>query len=260
MSELLMDTVDVEVDTRPGGLGILAAALPAPTGWLQGLSIPFYGCGEPILQDRCATANDEPNRGAPAAGFIPFGIMQSASCSTLSRLDQKRHAEGRLDSTTEWAVGRQLATDGLGLGTPSFADGTNLGTVADGDFILAVGTLEQAAADAGFGAQWWLHGPIKAASYLAAFNLKDNDDNQSPSNARWVMSPGYPVEGPTTIRLWATGPVWVGVDEPFVLNDIDRRGNEDTAYAQRSAIVAFDPCVNLFIDITVPASPNIGSE
>jgi hypothetical protein len=83
---------------------------------------------------------------------------------------------------------------------------------------------------------------------------------KSPSFAPWVISPGYPVEGPTTIRLWATGPVWASVDEPFVLNEIDRRTNDDAAYAQRSAIVAFDPCVNLYIDITVPASPNIGSE
>lgn len=250
MSQTLMEGVEVEVDTRPGG--ILAAALPAPQGWMQGLSIPFYGCGEPELQDRCVTANDVPHR-TSIAEFHPFGISQGATCSTLSRLDQKRHAEGRLDSTTEWAVARQLATDGLNLDTPSFEDGVSLGTVADGDFVLAVATLEQAAADAGFGAQWWLHGPIKAAAYLVRYHQMRDD--KSPSGAPWVISPGYPVEGPTTIRLWATGPVWASVDEAFVINDIDRRGNEDTAYAQRSAIVAFDPCVNFHIDITVPASP-----
>lgn len=256
MSTTLMETAEVEVDTRKGG--ILAASLPAPEGWLQGLSIPFFGCGEPVLQDRCVTANDVPHK-TSVAEFNPFGISQGAACSSLSRLNQRRHAEGRLDATTEWAVARQLATDQMGLGTPSFADGVDLGTVADGDFVLAVGTLEQAAADAGFGTQWWLHAPVKAAAYLAARNLIDNDDNQSPSNAPWVISPGYPVEGPTTIRLWATGPVWAGVDEPLVLDALDRRNNQDEAYAQRSAIVAFDPCVNLFIDVTVPASPSVGS-
>lgn len=255
MSQTLMEGAEVEVDTRPGG--ILASSLPAPQGWMQGLSIPFYGCGEPTLQDRCVTANDIPHRTA-VAEFNPFGISQGASCSSLSRLDQKKHAEGRLDSTTEWAVARQLATDALGLGTPSFADGINLGTVADGNFVLAVATLEQAAADAGFGAQWWLHAPIKAAAFLAdADQLKDE---KSPSGAPWVVSVGYPVQGATTIRLWASGPVWAAVDEAFVLNALDRRNNEDEAYAQRSAIVAFDPCVNFYIDITVPASPNIGSE
>lgn len=255
MSQTLLEAAEVEVDTRPGGL--LGTALPAPQGWAQGLSIPFYGCGEPLLQNRCVTANDEPHR-TFVAEFYPFGISQGATCSTLSRLDQKKHAEGRLDSTTEWAVARQLATDALNLGTPSFEDGVSLGTVANRDFTLAVATLEQAAADAGFGALWWLHAPVKAAAFL--LREKQLKGGMSPSGAPWVISPGYPVEDSTTIRLWATGPVWASVDEPLVLSEIDRRGNEDTAYAERSAIVAFDPCVNLYIDITVPASPNIGSE
>lgn len=250
MSQTLQEAAEVEVQTRPGG--ILEASLPAPAGWMQGLSIPFYGCGEPTLMDRCVTAHDEPHQTA-VAEFYPFGISQGANCSSLSRLDQKAHAQARLDSTTEWAVARQFATDGLALGTPSFADGASLGTVADGDFVLAVGTLEQAAADAGFGAQWWLHAPVKAAAFLAKSD--GLGDGKSPSGAPWVISPGYPVQGPTTIRLWATGPVWAAVDEPFVLNDLDRRTNRDEAFAQRSAIVAFDPCINIYIDVTIPAVP-----
>lgn len=254
MSQTLMEGVEVEYDARPGG--ILASALPAPAGWVQGLSIPFYGCGEPVLLDRCVSADDTLHKPG-VAEFQPFGIRQGATCSSLSRLDQKKHAEGRLDATTEWGVARQLATDGIGLGTPSFEDGVDLGTVSNGDFVLAVATLEQAAADAGFGAQWWLHAPIKAAAFLTkADALKDE---KSPSGAPWVISPGYPVQGATTIRLWATGPVWAAVDEPFVISDLDRRTNGDEAFAQRSAIVAFDPCVNLHIDITVPASPAVGS-
>lgn len=248
MSQMLLDTVEVDVTPRKGGL--LGAALPAPGGWSQGLAIPFYGCGEPLLQDYCVTANDVSHPQADAV-FYPFGVSQGAFCSTLGRQDQSRHAEGRLDATTEWAVARQLATNALGLDTPSFADGTSLGTVADGDFTLAVATLEQAAADAGYGAQWWLHAPVKAAPYLKDFI----DNGASLTGAPWVISPGYPVQGPTTIRLWATGPVWVSVADPFVLQDVDRNTNQDTAYANREAIVAFDPCINLYIDVTVPASP-----
>lgn len=255
MTEVLLEPAEVEIATRPGGL--LGAALAAPAGWQQGLSIPFYGCGEPLLQNRCASSNDEPHR-VGVAEFLPFGINQGATCSTLSRLDQGKHARGRLDSTTEWAVARQLATDGLGLNTPSFADGISLGTVADGDFVTAVAALEQAAADAGFGAVWWLHAPIKAAAYLAkADQIKDG---HSATGAPWVVSPGYPVQGPTTIRLWATGPVWAGVSDSVVLDAVDWNVNEDTAYANRDAVVAFDPCINIHIDITVPASPSIGSE
>lgn len=250
MTETLMEPAELNQDAAPSGL--LSVALPAPAGWIQGLSVPFYGCGEPTLQNRCVTANDEPYR-TGVTEFQPFGIAQGATCSTLSRLDQSRHAEGRLDSTTEWAVGRQLATDGLGLGTPSFADGTSLGTVADGNFVLAVGTLEQAAVDAGFGAQWWLHAPVKAAAFLANADLLN--DGKAPSGAPWVISPGYPVQGATTVRLWATGPVWASVTDSQALRAVDWNVNEDTAYANREAIVAFDPCVNLYIDVTIPAIP-----
>lgn len=255
MSQTLLEPAEVDTEARSGGL--LGMAQNAPEGWPQGLSFPFYGCGEPLLQDRCASSNDTAHR-PTVAEFYPFAVSQGATCSTLSRLDQKRHATGRLESTTEWAVARQLATDGLSLGTPSFADGDSLGTVSDADFVLAVATLEQAAADTGFGSVWWLHAPVKAAAYLARYKQMKN--GMSPSGAPWVISPGYPVQGSTTIRLWATGPVWAGVSDPFVLNDVDWTVNDDTAYANREAIVAFDPCVNLYIDITVPASPNIGSE
>lgn len=253
---LAQDVEAPEVKAAPGG--ILGKALAAPQGWAQGLSIPFYGCGEPLLQDRCVTANDTAHRTGGAAEFSPFGISQGASCSTLSMIDQKRHAEGRLDATTEWAVARQLATDGLALGTPSFADGVDLGTVAGGDFATALGVLEQAAADAGFGAEWWIHSSVRGASYLAERNLID--EGLSPAGAPVVISAGYPVTDGSTVRLWATGPVWASVDDPFTMNNVDWTVNEDTAFANRQAIVAFDPCVNLFIDITVPASPIIGSE
>lgn len=246
MSQTLMESVEVEPILHSGGL--IGAALAAPSGWTQGLAIPFYGCGEPTLQNYCVTSNDEAHRPS-VVEFAPFGVSQGATCSTLSRLDQSTHAEGRLDATTEWAVARQLATNGLGLDSTSFADGTSLGTVAAGDFVQAVGTLEQAAADVGFGAQWWLHAPIKAAAYLAAADQLDN--GKSATGAPWVISPGYPVQSPTTIRLWATGPVWVGVSDPFTVQDVDWNTNSDTAYANREAIVAFDPCVNLYIDVTV---------
>jgi len=181
MSQLLLEGAEVETpDTRSDG--ILAVALPAPSGWMQGLSLPFYGCGEPVLMNRCVTADDT---------------------------------------------------------TPPN--------------VLAVGTLEQAAADAGFGSQWWLHAPIKAASFLA--NARLLIGKRSPSGAPWVVSVGYPVQGATTVRLWVTGPVWAATDEAFVFDDLDRRSNTDEAFANRSAIVAFDPCVNLYIDVTVPASP-----
>lgn len=247
MSETLMESVEVEL--TPHGGGLLGTALQAPQGWIQGLAIPFYGCGEPALQNYCVTANDTPHR-PNVVEFHPFGISQGASCSTLSQLDQSKHAEGRLDATTEWAVARQLASNELTLDTTSFADATSAGAVvANADFVKAVSILEQAAADAGFGTQWWLHAPVRAAAYLADSNQLV--DGKSATGAPWVISPGYPVQNATTVRLWATGPVWVGVADSFVVQDVNWHTNEDTAYASREAIAAYDPCVNLYIDVTV---------
>lgn len=254
MSSTLMEGAEVDYDARPGGL--LATALPAPAGWAQGLSIPFYGCGEPQLVDRCVSSHDEESHRTAVAEFFPFGIQQTASCSSLSRLDQEKHARGRLDSTTEWGVGRQFATDGLALGTPSLADATEVGTVDDANFALAVAALEQAAANAGFGSMWWLHAPPAAAAFLSKDRLLL--DGHSPTGAPWVISAGYPIgagslPGPANVilRLWATGPVWASVDEPLTFGALDRRNNEDEAYAQRQAIVAFDPCINLYVDVSI---------
>jgi hypothetical protein len=233
--------------------GLLDVALPAPSGWERGLTIEFYGCGEPILRDKCISGTDVPHRGGIAT-FPIFPIEQGATCSTLGGGDQQAHASARLEATTEWAVGRQLATDIVGTGAPSFADADVLGTVADADFVTAVGCLEQAAADAGFGTQWFLHAPVRAASYLAYLGQVDTN-NLSGTGAKWIFSPGYPVQASTTIRLWATGPVWVGVGDGISNPDTDWRTNSKSAFALRAGLVAFDPCINIAIDVTVPACP-----
>jgi hypothetical protein len=170
----------------------------------------------------------------------------------LDELDQEKHARTRLDETTEWAVGQQLATDGLALGTPSLADSVAAAaTIPSRDMALAVATLEQAAADAGFGSEWWLHSPVFGAAFLAQ-DRQLLDGGVSPTGAPWIISPGYPAAAaPTTLRLWATGPVWVGVTDMHSYQSINRREGDDVAYGQRDGIVAFNPCINLYIDITL---------
>lgn len=249
MANVLLGAQEVTVPSRSGGL--LEAALPAPQGWEQGLSLPFYGCGEPRLQDRCVTANDAVHTPS-SAEFLPFGISQGSECSTLSRVDQRRHAEGRLDATTEWAVGRQLATDAMGLRSPSLANSTGLGTLQWFDVGAGVAALEQAAADKGYGAQWWVHVPIQAVNLLALYFDPRATRLQLFSGAPVVASPGYPGGASGQIRLWVTGPVWAAVSDPLTMDDVDRNTNRQTAYAERSAIVAFDPCINFHIDVPLP--------
>jgi hypothetical protein len=236
----------------PGGL--LARSLPAPAGWERGgVVIPFYGCGEPILRDKCVTGLDTVTRNG-VAEFRTVPIEQGSGCSTTGEDTLGPSAQDRYAATVEWAMGRQLATDQAATGNPSFADATVLGTVADADFVTAVACLEQAAADAGFGATWVLHAPPRAAAYLAYQGLL-TDTGLSPMGATWILSPGYPVQGATTVRLWATGRVWASASTPDVVEGIHHRTNNVEAWARGEGIAVFDPCLLIAIDVTVPACP-----
>jgi hypothetical protein len=257
MTVTLPEVVEVDQSRRIGG-GLLDVALPAPDGWERGLAIPFYGCGAPEVSDGCVAFEDEPAQTAVAT-FAPFQIRQGSRCSTLSRLNQADFAQQRLDASSEYALGQQLSENSAGLAdTPTLADALVLGTVADSDFVTAVGCLEQAAADAGFGSDWFLHGPPRAAAYLKDASLLSGD-RMSPAGMPWVISSGYQPQAATTVRLWATGPVWVGLSEAQILDDPDWRRNSDIAWALRTGIAVFDPCINVAIDVTVPACPVVGS-
>jgi hypothetical protein len=252
MAVSLAQPTEVNQSARVRG-GVLDVALPAPEGWERGLAIQFYGCGEPILRDKCITAIDVPAR-PTSAEFGIFPIEQGSTCSTVGKTDNSEHARRRLEQTSEWAVGRELQTGQASPGSPSLEDADVLGTVAGADFMTAVGCLEQAAADAGFGARWYLHAPVRAAAYLADKNLLV--DGRSPTGAPWIISPGYEPQGPTTVRLWATGTVWAAVDDIFVADTPDFRTNSGLAMALRGGIVAFDPCLNIAVDVTVPGCPS----
>lgn len=252
MASTLVAPAELDQSARARG-GLLSVALPPPEGWMRGIAVNFHGCGEPILRDKCIAAVDTPHRPG-VAEFPAFPIEQSSTCSTLSDIDHEEHARDRLDATTEWALGRQLATDQAGTGAPSLEDATVLGTMDLLELATAVGCLEQAAADTGFGARWVLHAPVRAAAYLAERRL--NIDGFTPSGQRWIFSPGYPSNIGTTMGLWATGVVWAAVSGVDVHSGTaDFRRNSLDGWAMRTGIVAFDPCINLAIGVNVPACP-----
>jgi hypothetical protein len=241
----------------PGGL--LARSLPAPTGWeTGGLSVPFYGCGEPVLRDKCVEGTDVPHRLGSVGDFYAVPIEQGVTCSTTNDQNLDAQARDRFLSSADWALGRQLQTDAIDSGAPKLEDATSLGVVADANFVGAVGCLEQAAADNGFGSKFMLHAPVRAAAYLAANGLLDVN-GLSPTGAQWVISAGYladPEDTGTSIRLYATGQVWASVDTPTVSGErIDYRQNDADAWAVGTGVVAFDPCVLVAIDVTVGACP-----
>jgi hypothetical protein len=251
---VLLTPTQVDQSARMPG-GVLAKALPAPPGWERGgIAIPFYGCGEPVLRDKCVVAEDIPNQNSAVGSYPTFAIEQGAMCSTTGPDSVLPSAQARFTATADWAVSRQLQQDLADTGAPKLDDADVLGTVTDADFVTAVGCLEQAAADAGFGAVWVLHTTVRGAAYLAQQGLM-TIDGFSPAGAKVVIGTGYANPNGTTVRLWVTGQVWASVSEIQPVENVARRQNNLEAWARGVGVAAFDPCVNIAVDVTVPACP-----
>lgn len=254
VTQLLTPVVVDQSARMPGGL--LAKSLPAPSGWERGgLAIPFYGCGEPVLRDKCIEAEDVPHQRGEVGEFPAIPIEQGAMCSTSGPDTLTDQALSRFTGTSDWALSRQLQSDAIGFGSPKLDDANPTGPVAAADFTTALSGLEQDAADAGFGTVWVIHTSVRGASYLKALNLID-DNGLSPTGAKVIVGSGYTNPNGTTVRLWATGPVWASISAPEAIEGVAWRQNNLESWARGIGIVAFDPCVLVAVDVTVPARPS----
>ena len=242
--------------------GILANAYPLPDGWETGITFLGVACAQPRIIGACEIIDKTETRPGDAAIFEPIFIDQSAACSMLSKIGPVDIATDRLESTTEWALGRLLST-GIDGDNPSFADADSVAVVGHVDIVTegvmqAVSCLEQAAGDFGLGAEVFLHAPLRAAAYLTGAGVMTSDF-RSPSGMQWIISPGYMVGDSDEITIWATGSVFAAVTAAETLinsatgaSPVGWRTNTDAAYRQRLGMAAFDPCLNLSATFTVP--------
>lgn len=252
MSGLLTPTKVDQSARMPGGL--LSKSLPAPAGWeTGGLVIPFYGCGEPVLRDKCVSAEDDPTRDG-VASFYTVPIEQGSTCSTTGIDSLDGHALDRFNATSDWALSKQLQTDQADTGSPKLDDADLIGTVASADFVAALGCLEQAAADTGFGASWVIHTTLRGINYLQAAYLI-TDAGVTASGARVIVGSGYENDDTTHVPLWATGQVWASISTPVAVGHVAYAMNDNTSWARGLGIAAFDPCTLLKVNVTVPACP-----
>lgn len=251
---VLLTPAKVDQSARmPGGL--LSRSLPAPSGWERaGIAIPFYGCGEPILRDKCVVGEDVPNQNTPVAEFPSVPIEQGSMCSTSGPDSLIGSARDRFNATSDWALSRQLQTDQADTGAPKLDDAVSLGAVAASDFATALGCLEQAAADTGFGAVWVVHTTVRGMTYLKAQSLVD-DNGFTPNGARVIVGTGYANASATSVPLWATGQVWASISDPDTLEGVAWRTNNVEAWARGIGVAAFDPCTLQLITVTVPTCP-----
>lgn len=257
MSNLLAPAQVDQSARMPGGL--LSKSLPAPAGWERGgLAIPFYGCGEPVLRDKCVEGVDVPHRNT-VAQFPSIPIEQGSNCSTTGPDSLIPSARSRFLATADWALSRQLQSDQADTGAPKLDDAVSQGTMAGGDFATALGCLEQWAAgvpgseEGGFGSLWTVHTTVRGMNYLVAQNLVQ--DGLTPMGARVIAGTGYTNPSGTTVPLWVTGPVWASVSDPDLLETMEYRQNDLDAWARGVGVVAFDPCMLSLVVVTVPACP-----
>lgn len=250
---VLLQPAQVDQSARMPG-GVLARALPAPAGWERGgLAIPFYGCGEPVLRDKCVEGTDIPNQNGAVAQFPAFPIEQGSMCSTTGPDSQVQSAQARFTATADWAVSRQLQQDLADTGAPKLDDAVSMGAAADANFTLALGCLEQAAADTGFGAPWVVHTTLRGMSYLVAQGLVV--DGLTPAGARVIVGTGYENPSGTSVPLWATGQVWASLSDIDTVETVAYAQNNIEAWARGIAVAAFDPCMLQLVTVTVPACP-----
>lgn len=268
---LLPEPQELQQGRRMRG-GVLAQAEALPANWENGIAFRTIGCVEPEVIAPCVIHDVIVEERPGETVFTPVFIRQSAACSTIPQIGTVNIAENRLEGTTEWALGRSLATGAL-TDNPSFADAESVHEYAlpTGNLPLQmidlVSCLEQAIAGTAYGASAVLHAPLRAAAYLKSVSLIDND-GLSPSGFPWILSPGYPMgeevtvddEPGITLNIWATGTVWAAVTAAEPLTDgqtgrrpIHWRSNLDAAYSQRLGLAAFDPCLNLTASLVVPA-------
>lgn len=253
-----MSTLAEAIDLGSVGFirgGLLANAYPLPDGWENGIAFLGTGCAEPQISAPCTITDRTEVRPGDASVFEPIFIEQSSACSMLSKIGNVDIAANRLDATTEWALGRALAS-GSGSTNPALFDGESVSTGSD--VVAAISCIEQAAADVGFGAEVFLHAPLRAAAFLAE-KSQIIDGMFSPSGFRWIFSPGYPADA-NSVTIWATGSVFASVSPAETLVDgvtglppVGWRQNTGAAYRQRIGLAAFDPCLNLSATFTVPA-------
>jgi hypothetical protein len=252
MTDILQEAVSLSNGRRMRG-GILAYAYPLPENWEHGIAFLGGGCVEPQITGPCAVTDRVESRPGDASIFEPVFITQTAACSMLSKVGVVDLAANRLEATTEWALGVALAT-GAQSTNPALTDAENV-TNAD-DVVDAVSCLEFAAGNYGYGAEIFLHAPLRAAAYLRSNHLIE--DGFSPSGFRWVLNPGYPADD-ELVTIWATGTLFAGVtDAETLINPatgmppVGWQMNTSAAFRQRLGLAAFDPCLNLSATFTVP--------
>ena len=252
--------------------GLLQQALPLPSGWERGISFAQTGCLAPFVVGECPSADDlkAAQRPGAAVTFRPVQVGQAVECSTLSGADPV-DAGALLDVTASDALEAELyaATASTrdkppdpALGNPSLSTSitSDLGDLDD--VVQAVGCAEQTAAGLVHGRRLWVHLSVAAAAAAAAAQViwRDGTRWRTTYGSTVLISPNLvaPAGTVTSLPVFVTLPVYAGLGQRQVLQDVDRTVNTATWRVEDIGLVAFDPCVVVIAGTGVTCSAAAG--
>jgi hypothetical protein len=248
---------------RPVG-GLLNAARPIGGNWQRGVTFASAQCIAPQNIGPCpeGMVTKDVSFLSDPVEFQPFQVFQAVQCSRLGGSSVVDFADQSLDVTREFGVAAELLT-GAATGNPSLGDAAVLTAAADP--VAALGCLEQYAWTALSGRTVFIHVTAQIATALLAaaaiWAPQDGRVWQTAARNTVVISPGYdgrePGESAPTsgdpLFMYATGEVYAEVGERETLDSTDRTNNVETAIAEDTALVIFDPCFVAAIDTGLSA-------
>lgn len=278
------------VAPRPSLLDV-ASGLPAGTDWSSGVASRGVACapGHPwpgiCPKDAVVTAKKVVAPVIAEPKFIPFQIYVPYACAWVTPDEEggmQGDAAAQLESVTAWHVSRELwagtanlmeksGAGGVVVNPTLMSEATDLTNVNAVDSVFAIAALlsERAACSQAGGAV--LHLPTILIPHLTNQGVVKmvNGKLVGPLDTPVSPGPGYPGPGPWgpdgeaaypgSVWAYVSGPIEVEVGAPKFLPDTDarrwdQRRNRYELWAERAAIVRFDPCCVYAILVDVPNS------
>lgn len=268
------------IQSEPSKYGLLnSKTLVGDTGerWVSGFDQASLACRANVdLVDTCnadATYDVVTRQGSGSIGdYLPFTVRATVECTTIGGLqtDWQNIALLALAECEQKAIEKEFWEGRLAQAANSDSPGSNPNRyLADGsatDVTPTPGTaikvryglalLEQALAAAGCGGRGFIHVSRGIGSLLPVHDRDDDGVLETHLGNYVIAGDGYsgsstdgtPASG-TTEWMYATGPVFVRLDDPFVVSP-DMRQNINTSVntievaAERTASVVWDGCAH----------------
>lgn len=243
--------------------------------WELGFSFTPEGCSEMIAFNDCwvdgggtiVTGKSDPDR-LDVIDYWPVTLELAVACAStgLTTLDFPGRAQRLAEAATSKALEREFWTGETIPDNPHLAasGATILGSSSAQQPIVALGMLNEALGDCATGGRGMIHAPGLAATFWSEYVT--DEGQRLVTKVRHnvvVVGGGYPGTSPAgaapvagTEWVYATSMVAVRLSAIKILPDtigeaLDRRTNDLTYRAERSAAAIWDGCCHFAVLVDV---------